>query len=112
MSYSLAQCRGLIVPFTGNLRITRNDEGKIFRCDDTSNVTVTFDNDLATGFNCGFIKYNTGNVTLGASPNVTNLLGRTVLFTRYDTGSIMVTQRTEVDAVQRLIEYMVGGDFS
>src|SRR4051812_42816612 len=44
MSYNYATDRGLVVPSTGNLVITRNEEGKIFRCDDTANVTVTVSN--------------------------------------------------------------------
>ncbi|MCK1498009.1 hypothetical protein [Bradyrhizobium sp. 188] len=116
MSYNLARGRGLIVPFTGNLNVTRADEGKIFRCDDTANVTVTFNRDLSVGFNCGFTMYSTGTVTLGASPGVTNLLAKTALSTRYQAGSMMVMQRTanfqgEAD-VGATIEYLVGGDFA
>jgi hypothetical protein len=29
MSYDYAKQRGFVVPFTGNLRVTRDDEGKI-----------------------------------------------------------------------------------
>ncbi|MGY3358814.1 hypothetical protein ACVWZK_005477 [Bradyrhizobium sp. GM0.4] len=92
MSYDLAKQRGFVVPFTGNLAITRDDEGKIFRSDDTANVTVTIANDLPIGFNVGFVMYSTGTITLAASPHVVNRSGKTVLSTQYQTGSLMVMQ--------------------
>jgi|tagenome__1003787_1003787.scaffolds.fasta_scaffold19713177_1 hypothetical protein len=113
MSYNYATDRGLIVPFTGNLSITRNDEGKIFLCTDTSNVSVSIGTDLHTGFNVGFVMYSTGTITLAASPHVVNRSGKTVLSTQYQTGSLMVMQRTGGNfGVTADIEYLTGGDFA
>lgn len=112
MSYNLANCRGFVVPFKGNLTVTRDDEGKIFRCDDPSDVSVTIANDLEIGFNCGFATYNTGKVTLAASPHVNNRSARTVLSTRYQAGSLMVLDRTGGQGIYGDIEILVGGDFA
>ncbi|MCK1322924.1 hypothetical protein IVB08_06525 [Bradyrhizobium sp. 173] len=113
MSYNYATDRGLVVPFTGSLAITRNDEGKIFRCDDTNNVTVTIMNDLHTGFNCGFVMYGTGTITLAASPHVVNKSAKTTLSTQYQAGSLMVLNRTGGNfGVVADIEILVGGDFA
>ncbi|MCK1436852.1 MULTISPECIES: hypothetical protein [unclassified Bradyrhizobium] len=93
--------------------MTRDDEGKIFRCGDTANVTVTISNDLPEGFNCGFVMYNTGTITLAASPHVVNRSAKTALSTQYQTGSIMVMQRTGGNfGVVADIEYLTGGDFA
>lgn len=112
MSYDYAKQRGLVVPFTGNLAITRNDEGKIFRSDDASNVTVTIPNDLHDGFNIGFITYSTGTITLVAGPHVTNKSGRSALPSQYLAGSLMVTKRSGGPDVLGDIEFMTGGDFA
>ncbi|MCK1601060.1 hypothetical protein IVB02_06395 [Bradyrhizobium sp. 166] len=112
MSYDLAKQGGFVVPFTGNLTVTRDDEGKIFRSDDTANVTVTIANDLHIGFNVGFVMYSTGTITLAASPHVVNRSGKAVLSTRYQTGSLMVMQRTGGLGIYGDIEYLTGGDFA
>ncbi|MCK1619557.1 hypothetical protein IVA96_23870 [Bradyrhizobium sp. 159] len=112
MSYDYAKQRGFIVPFTGNLVITRNDEGKIFRSDDTSNVTVTVPNDLHDGFNIGFMTYSTGTITLVPGPHVINRSGKTALLSQYLAGSLMVTKRSGGDGVFGDIEFLVGGDFA
>lgn len=108
MSYNYATGRGLIVPFTGNLAITRNDEGKIFRSDDASNVTVTIPNDLHDGF----ITYSTGTITLVPGMHVINRSGKTALSSQYLAGSLMVTKRSGGAGVLGDIEFMTGGDFA
>lgn len=112
MSYNYATDRGLIVPFTGNLVITRNDEGKIFRSDDTNNITVAVPNDLHDGFNIGFITCSTGTITLVAGPHVTNRSNKIALSSQYQSGSLMVIKRSGGLGVLGDIEFMTGGDFA
>lgn len=76
MSYNYATDRGLIVPFTGNLIITRNDEGKIFRCDDTANVNRSGKTVLSTQYQTGSLmvmQRNGGN--FGVTADVEYLTG-------------------------------------
>ncbi|SCB37615.1 hypothetical protein GA0061098_1007152 [Bradyrhizobium shewense] len=112
MSYQYADFRGNVVPFTGSFTLTINDNGKIFRCDDTSNVTVSVPNDLYTGFNCGFIMYGTGTVTLAAAPHATNKSGKPALSIQYQSGGLMVTKRTGGPGLLGDIEFVTGGDFA
>ncbi|QOZ69193.1 hypothetical protein [Bradyrhizobium arachidis] len=112
MSYQYADFRGNVVPFTGSFTLTINDNGKVFRCDDPSNVVVTVPSDLHTGFNVGFVMYNTGIVTLAAAPHAVNKSGKTALSTQYQSGSLMVMKRTGGPGILGDIEYLVGGDFA
>jgi hypothetical protein len=73
---------------------------------------VTIANDLHIGFNVGFVMYSTGTITLAASPHVVNRSGKTVLSTQYQTGSLMVMQRTGGLGIYGDIEYLTGGDFA
>lgn len=108
MSYNTAALRGNIVPFTGSFTLTRSDEGKIFRCDDASNVTVTVPGDLYEGFNCGFMMYAAGTVTLAADIGAANKSGKTALLTQYQAGSLMVAKSVGFKSH----EFLVGGDFA
>ncbi|MGY3590125.1 hypothetical protein ACVIGB_010291 [Bradyrhizobium sp. USDA 4341] len=113
MSYIYADFRGNVVPFIGNLTVTRSDAGKIFRCDDPANVTVTVPADLDTGFNVGFIAFNTGTITLAPGSGAANRSGKTVLSTQYQVGSFMVVNKTGGDfGVPPKIDFLVGGDFA
>lgn len=108
MSYDYAALRGNIVSFTGSFTLSRSDAGKVFRCDDTANVTVTVPGDLEEGFNCGFLMYNTGTVTIAAGLGAVNKSGKTALSTQYQSGSVFVSKAAGFKSQ----EFLLGGDFA
>jgi hypothetical protein len=108
MSYDYAALRGQIVPFTGSFTLSRSDSGKIWRCDSATNVTVTVPGDLYDGFNCGFVMYGAGTVTLVAGANAVNKSAKTALTTQYQAGSLMVVNNPGYKSH----EFLVGGDFA
>lgn len=59
-------------------------------------------------FNCGFVTFNQGTVTLTSGQDTFNRSGRTTLSAQYQAGSIMVMKRRP----QRGHEFLVGGDFA
>ncbi|WP_234678912.1 hypothetical protein [Bradyrhizobium monzae] len=113
MSYDYSTGRVQVVPFTGSFTLKSEDIGKLFRCDDTANVTVTVPPDLHSGFSAGFLQYSTGTVTLVAANNASNKSGKTALSSQYQGGSILVTKRSGGDfGVIVTNEFVVGGDFA
>jgi hypothetical protein len=108
-AYDYATQRGNIEPFVGSFTLKTEDMGKVFRCDDTSNVTITVPNDFAQGFNCGFIMYGTGTVTLSFAAGATNKSGKIALSTQYQRGSLFCAKQI---AANNAAEILVGGDFS
>lgn len=108
MSYDYAAFRGNIVAFTESFTLTRSDAGKIFRCESASNVTVTVPGDLPEGFNCGFVMYAAGTVTIAAGVGASNKSGKTGLSTQYQSGSLLVSKRT----AEGQHDFLVGGDFA
>jgi hypothetical protein len=86
--------------FTGNRTLTADDNGKILRCDDASNVTITVPNSLAEGFNVGFAMFGAGTVTISAGSGATNRSSTSALSTQYQVGSLLVC-RVARDAISR-----------
>ena len=68
--------------------------------------------DLYDGFNCGFIMYGAGTVTLAPAANAVNKSAKTALSTQYQAGSIMVAKRSGGLGVSPAVEFLVGGDFA
>ncbi|MBR0793977.1 hypothetical protein JQ615_01095 [Bradyrhizobium jicamae] len=113
MSYQYANLRGRVVPFTGSFTLSLDDNGKLFRCDDSNNVVVTVPGFLHDGFNVGFIVYGAGTVTLAANPlRANNLSGKTALSTQYQAGSVLVTKAINDADAFGSIEFLTGGDFA
>jgi hypothetical protein len=108
-SQSFARELGDVWGFTGSLVLNNEMNGRVLRCDDTSNVTITVPGDLAEGFNAGFIKYAAGNVTLSFTSGAVNRNGVTALTTLYQRGSLFVAKQT---VAEDTAECMVGGDFA
>lgn len=108
-SYDYATQRGNIEPFVGSFAIKNEDMGKVFRCDDTSNVTITVPNDLSQGFNCGFIMYGTGTITLSFASGAINHSAKTALTTQYQRGSLFCAKQISAN---NAAEILVGGDFA
>lgn len=95
---------GRIVPFSGAaLTLDEDMNGMILRSDGASAVTVTVPSTLPLGFNCGFIMYGAGTVTLSSGGGMTNRSGKTALSIQYQAGSIFVAKSGE---------FIVGGDFA
>lgn len=99
-----ADLKGKIVPFSG-AALTLDDDmnGMILRSDGASAVTVTVPSTLSVGFNCGFIMFGAGTVTLSPGAGMTNRSAKTALSTQYQSGSILVAKAGE---------FLVGGDFA
>ncbi|PSO29847.1 hypothetical protein [Bradyrhizobium sp. MOS002] len=97
-----------VIPFTGDRTLSLDDNGKILRCDDGSNVTVTVPGALPECFNVGFIMMGGGTVTLSAGSGATNRSSGTTLSTQYQKGSLLVARNTNDAAA----EYLTSGDFA
>jgi hypothetical protein len=112
VSYDYATQRGKITTWpstpTGDFTLERSHEGSIFRYEGSANITVTVPGDLPEGFNCGFLMYSTGTITLAAGIGAVNKSAKTALSTQYQTGSLMVSKATGFKAH----EFLVGGDFA
>lgn len=101
---SFADLKGKVVPFSGAaLTLDEDMNGLIFRSDGASAVTVTVPSSLPLGFNCGFIMYGAGTVTLSPGAGMTNRSAKTALSTQYQSGSIFVAKAGE---------FLAGGDFA
>lgn len=93
-----------ITPFSGTtLTLDEDMNGMVLRSDGASNVTVTVPSTLPLGFNCGFMMYGAGTVTLSAGGGMTNRSAKTALSTQYQSGSLLVSKAAE---------FIVGGDFA
>lgn len=94
--------------FTGNRTLVADDNAKILRCDDSSNVTITVPNNLPEGFNVGLSMWGTGTVTISAGSGATNRTSKTALSTRYQSGGVLVLKNSGGAAA----EFILGGDFA
>jgi hypothetical protein len=108
MSYSHANLRGNIVSLTEGFTLSPSDEGKLFRCENTANIVITVPGTLPEGFNCGFIMWSTGTITLTPTVGVVNRSGKTALTTQYQSGSLMVIKFMG----HAKHDFLVGGDFA
>lgn len=100
--------KGNIEPFTGSKTLSPLDNGKIFRCEDASNVTITVPASLPKGFNVGFATWSTGTITVSAGTGATKRSPKTALSSQYAVGSIVVMKNTGGGAA----EFVLGGDFA
>lgn len=98
---------GNIEGFTGSFTLKNEDNGKVFRCDDASNVTITVPNSLIEGFNVGFVQWAAGSITLTAASGATKRAGGSATSAQYQRGSLIVIKNTNAASA----EYVVGGDF-
>jgi hypothetical protein len=103
----LATQFGNLQKFTGNLTLSPEDNGKLLRCEDGSNVTVTAPATLPEGFNIGFLMWAAGTVTVAAGAGATNRSSKTALSTQYQVGSLIVAKNAGGAA-----EFVLGGDFA
>lgn len=101
--YSLAGLYATVESFTGNRTLASTDNGKILRCEDASNVTITVPSTLSIGFNIGFAMWGAGTITMSAGSGMTNRGGKTALSTQYQVGSLLVL---------KVGEFVLGGDFA
>lgn len=105
--YKTATEIGNIESVTGSFRLKNEDNGKVFRCEDTSNVTVTVSANLIEGFNVGFIQWASGTITLASDTGVTKRAGGSATSAQYQRGSLIVARNADNASA----EYVVGGDF-
>lgn len=84
-----------VVPFTGNRTLSLDDNGKVLRCDDTSNVTVTVPRDLPECFTCGFMMWSTGTISVAAGSGATKRSSTSALSTQYSTGALLVGKNAD-----------------
>lgn len=106
--YGYAVELGNVEAFTGNRRVMSGDNGKVFRCEDASAVTITVSNDLPEGFNVGFVTYGAGSLTISADTGATNRSSTSALSAQYKFGSLIVTKNATGSAA----EFLLGGDFA
>jgi hypothetical protein len=99
---------GNVEKFAGSITLTAEDNGKLFRCEDASNVTVTVPNNLPEGFNAGFLMWGAGTVTIAAGSGATNRSTTTALTTQFDMGSLIVGKNSTGSAA----EFALGGAFA
>lgn len=108
-SFDYATQRGNVEVFIGSFTLNSDHNGKLFRCDDPANVTISVPNDLPQGFNCGFVMYSTGTVTISPATGAINRGGKSALSTQYQVGSLFVAKQVTAN---NAAEYMLGGDFA
>jgi hypothetical protein len=106
--FSAATEVGNIEGFTGSFALKNEDNGKIFRCDDSANVTITVPNTLMEGFNVGFAQWSTGTITLASDTGATKRAGGAATSSQYQSGSLVVLKNADGASA----EYKVGGDFA
>jgi hypothetical protein len=99
---------GKMESFTGNRTLDFNDNGRLLRCEDASNVTVTVPNNLAEGFNVGLLMFGTGSVTISAGSGATNRSSTSALSTQYQVGSLIVARNSTGSGA----EFVLGGSFA
>lgn len=97
-----------VVPFTGNRTLGADDNGKILRCDDSSNVTITVPADLPECFSVGFAMWGAGTITVAAGSGATKRSSTSAISTQYQWGSLLVVKNAD-DASA---EFALGGDFA
>jgi hypothetical protein len=94
--------------FTGSFSLALEDNGRVFRCEDGSNVTITVPNSLPEGFICGFAMWGGGTVTLQAGSGATKRSSTSALGTQYKTGSLRVVKNADGATA----EFALSGDFA
>jgi hypothetical protein len=94
--------------FVGNYTLQVSDNGKLLRCDDTSNVTVTVPGNLPTGFNVGFAMWGTGTVTVAAGAGATKRGSGATIGTQYESGHVHVGKNADGNSA----EFILGGSFA
>ena len=109
-AYDFATQMGNVEGFTGSFTLKTEDNGKVFRCDDTANVTVTVDPSLPQGFNVGFAMWNTGSVSIANGVGAINRSGKTALSTQYQSGTLIVLKQATTGNTAP--EYTLAGDFA
>jgi hypothetical protein len=99
---------GKIEPFVGNRTLTADDNGRLFRCDDASNVTITVPNFLPEGYNVAFSEWGAGTVTFSAGSGATNRSSTSAVSAQCKIGALLVMKNSNGAAA----EFMLGGDVS
>ncbi|TCU68248.1 hypothetical protein EDE08_109355 [Bradyrhizobium sp. R2.2-H] len=97
-----------VVPFTGDRTLSLDDNGKVLRCDDTSNVTITVPADLPECFSCGFLMWSTGTVTLAAGSGATKRSSTSAIGAQYSSGAMLVA----TNADDASAEFVLSGGFT
>ncbi|WP_448043773.1 hypothetical protein [Bradyrhizobium liaoningense] len=97
-----------VIPFTGNRTLTADDNGKVLRCDDASNVTITVPATLPECFTCGFLMWGAGTVTVAAGSGATKRSSTAALSTQYSSGAMLVAKNTNDAAA----EFVLSGGFA
>ncbi|MCJ9731292.1 hypothetical protein [Bradyrhizobium sp. PRIMUS42] len=97
-----------VVPFTGNRALSLDDNGKVLRCDDTSNVTITVPRDLPECFTCGFMMWSTGTITVAAGSGATKRSSASAISAQYSSGAMLVGKNSDGAAA----EFILSGGFA
>lgn len=97
-----------LVPFTGNFTLAVDDDGKIFRCDDPSDVTVTVPGTLPECFSAAFSTSDAGKVTIAAGSGAAKRSSASALNSQYQWGSVLVAKNADDNSA----EFVLGGDFA
>ncbi|MFT4121070.1 hypothetical protein [Bradyrhizobium sp.] len=106
--YDIATQVGNIESFSASFALQNEDNGKVFRCDSASNVTVAVPADLMEGFNVGFVQWDAGTITLASEPGATKRAGGSATSSQFQSGSLIVLKNTDGASA----EFKVGGDFA
>jgi hypothetical protein len=98
---------GKVDSFVGNRVLISDDNGRLLRCDDSSNVIITVPNNLLEGFNIGFLTWGTGTLTISAGSGATNRSSTSGLHFQFNAGSLVVAKNANGISA----EFILGGDF-
>ncbi len=97
-----------VVPFTGDYTLSNSDNGKLLRCDDGSNVTVTAPATLPECFGVGFLMWGAGTITVGAGSGATKQSSATAISTQYEAGYLLVGKNADGLSA----EFILSGSFA
>jgi len=95
-----------VEPFTGNLALSNDDAGKVFRCDDASNVTVTVPANLVEGYCIALTRWGTGTVTVAAGAGATKRSSESAISAQYGSCSVTVVKNANGASA----EFIIKGD--
>jgi hypothetical protein len=99
---------GKIEALSANYTLSETDNGRLFRIDATSAVTITVPNNLPAGFNVSFAQWNTGAVTIAPASGASNRSGVSALSAQFAYGALVVMKN--IDGVSA--EFILGGSFA
>lgn len=104
--FDLATALANIEVVDASFTLREMDNGKIFRCENSSGITITVPSTLPEGFNVAASQWGTGSVTFAAGTGATARSSALEVADQYETASLLVMKN---NAGETAAEFTVGG---